>query len=264
VGETRTVLVKWGINLDSLLSPITGPDAIYMSTSLGSLDRYRTTPLVATGTSNFQYVAEKDGTEIIHASAMIGEDTDASASVTFEVKQCEYRYKLYAQGNLETDFDVSMRFIISSEGVLKATEPSIPLVYEGFGKEIRWATTITAFSSENCKLLTWEPGIGSGFVDVKARSEANNPAMTVQFSPPSSFQVTHDIRFVCENGSSGHYENLSIETDNDPWIETVFPNGPGVQEIKLDVFERAMNALVEGKVVFTYSAKLTLEKIVPQ
>lgn len=269
VGETRTVAVGWGVNPDpTALAPLSGPTSIYVSANLGSFDRYRTTPLVPSGVSTFEYTAQKEGTERLHAQAMTGEDADAGASVSFQVKKCEYKYTLYAEGNLtnkSSDTNVALRFVIRSEGQLKATNPDQPLKYEALGKEVHEATTVTAWSIPDCTLLTWEPGIGSGFVDVKAERAAGQKAMTLQFAPPRSFQIAHEVRGMCDDQVHSWGEVIPVSTHDDPWIEATFPDGQGVKEIKLDLFARAVETLNRGaRTSFSYSARVTLRRVEPK
>jgi hypothetical protein len=277
VGDVVNVTIQWGPNTayptdsgDGLayLTPLAGPSRIKLQASLGQFepdDSFR--PGSNSGTKTVTYIAEKEGNEKILAQVWIGERSDATASDTFKIQACNYKFTLNAVLNLDVQFEdisYSTQYTVKSHGLLKPPDPDKPLNLESKMNRVKLGAVMTSFSAPKCTLFTYEPATGAGFVDARADPAPSGIGMMLILFPPEQLAWDVALSYACD-GESHTLAGVYPSTSEDPWVSATFPTGSGQQTVKLDMFEIPMNKMNGGPgVTVSYHATLTLEKEAPK
>lgn len=270
VGESRLITVSWSqANKNDILAPLSGPRVIYAKTLYGSFDRSTYHPGTISGTTTFTYTAEKEGNDIITIQAMNSSlDPDGVGFAELEVKECDYRFDLYAQLNADVgsdDFQMGLQYVLRAKGRLTKDGASLTGQYEAYYVTVHLETIITSFNTPDCTLVTWKPGKGTGLVDVRAiPDKGSSRGMTVQFSPLKDMNWQVDMTATCDGQPISYSVSIPMSSSRDPWIEGNFPTGTGSRKVEVDLFEEGVKNFTGANVPADYTATLTLERVEKQ
>ena len=278
VGESRVITVSWDTEPFSDLAPlvpskttepkpITGPRVIFAQTPRkGEMDRYTMHPSSPTGTTTFKYIANHEGPEVLIFEAMDDNLQNAGQNeVTFEVKKCDYQFELFGQLDADAsseDVTLTFNYVLRTKGLLRE-DPNRSGYFEAKSVKITVETNVLVFNTPECVLFTFKPGYGEGTVDVRAE-QVGNQSVVVRFSPPQDLVWKYDWEAACD----GKPINLNMEFpqtgESDPWVEATFPDGTGLQSIRLEKFEEGVNNFNNAGLPASYTAFVYLKRVQPK
>ena len=263
VGDSYMLTARWDTNSNDVLAPLTGPRQLLVKATHGSFDRETERPGTVSGTTMFNYTAEKPGTETIKIQLFDNDlNVDSENTASFEVKKCDYLYTLLARADAgDGDGMLAFYYIIKSKGLLKAADPSQPHKLEGLNKTLTIDTTVAYFDSGECTLLFSDVGRALGFLDSKAEDVDNGMGIKVMLGPPQDLNYIHDVLLTCPDGP--HHQNMTIPItfSKDPWIEQVFPFGEGEYPVKMDFLEEGLQGMRDAGNWGYYTATLSLQRV---
>lgn len=265
VGDSYMLTATWGLdpNSNDPLSPLTGPKQLLVKATHGSFDRGTERPGTASGTTLFNYTAEKTGTETITIQAFDSDlNVDSQSTTSFEVKKCDYLYTLTSRADAgDAGGVIAFYYIIKSKGLLKAPDPNQPHRLEAFNKTFTIDTTISYFETGDCTLLFSDVGRAMGFVDAKAEDANNGTGIKVMLGPPQDLNYIHDVLLTCPDGP--HHQNMTIpiSSTKDPWIEQVFPFGEGEYNVQIDFLDDGLKGMRDAGNWGYYTATLSLQRV---
>ena len=278
VGESRVITVSWDTEPFSDLAPlvptkstdplpITGPRVLYaQNPRKGEMDRYTMNPAGPTGTTTFTYTANHEGPEVLIFQAMDNDLRNVGQNeVTFEVKKCDYRFELFGQldGDASSDeVTLTFNFVLRAKGVLKE-DPNRSGYFEANDVKVTLETNVLMFDTPDCQLFTFKPGYGEGTVDVRAEQLGNNNVV-VRFSPPKDLVWKYDWEAACDGKPISINMQFPQTGESDPWVVATFPNGSGLQSVRIEKFEEGVTNFTHGGLPASYTAFVYLTREQPK
>ncbi|MBA4419862.1 MAG: hypothetical protein C0391_01815 [Anaerolinea sp.] len=262
VGDSYMLTASWDAKSYDTIAPLTGP-TILVQANQGSFDRETERPGTTSGTTLFNYTAEKAGTETILIQLFDSElNVDSEKMTRFEVKKCDYLYTLIARTDVETSGgELGFYYILKSKGLLIAPDPNQPHQLEGWNKPLTVDTTIAYYNSEDCTLVSSDVGQALGFVDAKAVVADNGVGIKLMIGPPQGMNYTHDLILTCPDGSHPQKITVPVTSSNDPWIEQVFPFSEGEYTVKIDFLDQGVQRMIAAGNSASYTARLSLQRV---
>jgi hypothetical protein len=262
VGDSYMLTASWDTRSYDTLAPLLGPKILVKATH-GSFDHETERPGTSSGTTLFNYTAEKTGTETVTIQLFDPDlNVDAENSTSFEVKKCDYLYTLFSRTDAATPGgELGWYYILKSKGLLTAPDPNQPHQLEARNKAITIDTTVAYFHWEDCTLLSSAVGRAMGFVDAKAVDVDKGMGIDVMIGPPQDFTYIHDIIVTCPDGNHSQNVSIPIGSSDDPWIEQVFPFGEGEYDVKIDFLDLGVKRLQDAGNSASYYATLTLKRV---
>ncbi len=262
VGDSYMLTAYWDTVITEGIAPLSGPTILVQATH-GSFLQATERPGTISGTTYFNYKAEKPGTETVKIQLFNSDrEVDAENTVSFEVKKCDYLYTLTSRVDAGTSGgELAFYYIIKSKGLLKAVDLNQPHKLEGLDKFLTIDTTIAFFESGECTLLSSDVGRAFGFVDAKAEDVENGLGIRLMLGPPKDLNYIHDLVLTCPDGPHPQNVTIPITSSKDPWIEQVFPLGEGEHSVKIDFLDEGMQRMRDAGNWGYYTATLSLQRV---
>ena len=263
VGDSYMLTARWNEVGSNDLASLTAPNSIDVTAILGGFDRTSERPAAGTGVTMFMYNAKEEGTETIDIY-LYDEDSNLAAQnrVTFPVKMCSYRYKLFAKG-IYSHEDITLTMTYKSEGALDPSDPNHPRVTKAFQRKFTSDVSYVRFDPR-CSLSTLETTHGLGILDARTFELDDYNGVKLELGPPTNLNYTTSYVITCttEDGdthSDSYVNTLQVEITGDPWIVQDFPAGSGSYDIKIPEFDQLQQRWNEFGTSFYY-ATISLER----
>ena len=247
------------------LTPLTGPDKIIthaIKGNTGPQNLYSGTP---SGSFEFEYEGVKDGQDTITAEIIASGQSTGSKSVPINVtKTCVYSYSLVATMDSSKQgggASIAFKNVITAQGKL-TVDISGNRTHLTSNRRIEATTTLTQFSVPDCENATTQPGYAAGSVLAEADLSSQRLVM-LKINAPKNFDWIYQDQGACDGHSIqvGKTFDLSQLTKNAPdWIEQDFLPDGGTVNLKLDMFEQALDNCQKGGMSCSYTATLKLTR----